>query len=331
VNVSWLDPAHLQERQVAGAVALLEAARLTDNPEQLGPTVGGFIADLRHGWDGDAADTAVAEDHRGRVIGVLAALLPRWDNRHLGWLEITVDPPARRQGVGRRLFSEALDRIRAEHRTLVVAGSFDQPAGVSFMQAMGLQRASVEAQRRLHLDILDWPELDRQMHCAQRHADGYELLRIAGDTPQDLIAGVVALTAAINDAPTDDLEIEHEVFSEERIRAFEAAQLGHNRRIYRLVACHPGTGVLAGHTMVGVEAERPWYGWQYDTSVVREHRGHRLGLFLKIAMLRWLAEQEPQLRYLETWNAASNGHMIRVNEILGYQHIAEVIECQRRL
>jgi RimJ/RimL family protein N-acetyltransferase len=64
---------------------------------------------------------------------------------------------------------------------------------------------------------------------------------------------------------------------------------------------------------------------------VREHRGHRLGLFLKIAMLRWLAEQEPQLRYLETWNAASNAHMIRVNEILGYQHIAEVIECQRRL
>ena len=61
------------------------------------------------------------------------------------------------------------------------------------------------------------------------------------------------------------------------------------------------------------------------------HRGHRLGLVLKIAMLYWLREEEPQLRIVDTWNAASNAHMIRVNEMLGYQVMAEAIVWQRHL
>jgi hypothetical protein len=125
--------------------------------------------------------------------------------------------------------------------------------------------------------------------------------------------------------------VEDEVFSPERIRAFEAAQAAHGRRMYQLVARHRETGVLAGHTVVGVESDRPWFGSQFDTSVLRAHRGHRLGLLLKIGMLRWLAEAEPQLRLVETWNAASNDHMIAVNEILGYQVVATATAFQGHL
>ncbi|MGH8939767.1 MAG: GNAT family N-acetyltransferase, partial [Actinomycetes bacterium] len=121
------------------------------------------------------------------------------------------------------------------------------------------------------------------------------------------------------------------VFSPERIRAFEVAQKAHGRRMYQLVARHRETGVLAGHTVIGVESEQPWYGSQFDTSVLAAHRGHRLGLLLKIGMLRWLAEEEPQLRILDTWNAASNDHMIAVNEALGYQVVATGGEFQRYL
>jgi hypothetical protein len=142
---------------------------------------------------------------------------------------------------------------------------------------------------------------------------------------------VAQMTAAINDAPTDDLDIEDEVFTPERIRRFESAQLGRGRRIYRLVARERATGALAGHTVVGVEAERPWHSWQFDTSVLGAHRGHRLGLLLKADMLRWLADAEPQLRTLDTWNAASNAHMIRVNEALGYRVVAKETEWQKHL
>jgi RimJ/RimL family protein N-acetyltransferase len=80
-----------------------------------------------------------------------------------------------------------------------------------------------------------------------------------------------------------------------------------------------------------VEGERPWQGWQYDTSVLSAHRGHRLGLVLKLDMLRWLGQEEPQLRTIDTSNAASNAHMIRVNEMLGYHVVGKLIEWQRHI
>jgi hypothetical protein len=48
-------------------------------------------------------------------------------------------------------------------------------------------------------------------------------------------------------------------------------------------------------------------------------------------MLRWLGEEEPQLRTLDTWNAASNAHMIKVNEVLGYHVVARGMTWQRHL
>jgi len=44
--------------------------------------------------------------------------------------------------------------------------------------------------------------------------------------------------------------------------------------------------------------------------VAREHRGHRLGLRLKLAMLDLLADREPQVRHILTSNAETNGPMI---------------------
>ena len=53
--------------------------------------------------------------------------------------------------------------------------------------------------------------------------------------------------------------------------------------------------------------------------MARSHRGHRLGLLLKIDMMRWLAEAEPQVEVIETWNNVDNDFMIKVNEALGYR------------
>jgi hypothetical protein len=83
--------------------------------------------------------------------------------------------------------------------------------------------------------------------------------------------------------------------------------------------------------VVAVDGERPELGEQHDTSVVAAHRGHRLGLLLKLGMLHWLAEAEPQLREIDTWNAETNGHMIGVNELLGYRVMGRVLDYQRSI
>jgi len=329
VDLTWLDPGHLDERDVAGAVAVLEASRLADYPHQLGPTVSWFTARLRHGWDGDPPTAGLARDGRGRVVGVVEVSLPKWDNTHAGWVDVTVDPVSRGQGIGRRIFEEGVDRIKAAGRSLLLSESFEMSPGVGFLKAMGLDRASDVVQRRQ--DLLSPPGLAETYADAERRTGDYELLRLPGPVPDELLADVVAMTAAINDAPIDDLDIEDEVFSPRRIRAFETSQRAYCRRTYRLVARERRTGELAGHTQVAVEADRPWFGAQLDTSVLRAHRGRRLGLLLKIAMMRWLADVEPQLLLLDTWNAASNAHMIRVNEALGYRVVATAAEWQRHL
>lgn len=332
MEVGWLDAARLDRRDVAGAVAVLEAAREADAWPEPAATVSTFTADLLHGWDGDPPTAAVGKDARGRVIGVLELSRPRWDNFHSGRIDVTVDPLARRRGVGRALFEIGLARLRAEGRSLILVDCFDRPGDVAFCTAMGLHRGSEEDMRRQDLSRLDWSRLESEFAAAERRAAGYELVRMAGSTPEALVADVVRMTAAINDAPTDDLDIEDEVFSAERLRAFEVAQAARGRRIYRLVARkRGGGGELAGHTVVGVDADRPGLAEQYDTSVQRAHRGHRLGVLLKIDMLRWLAEEEPQLRTLDTWNATSNAHMVAVNELLGYSVVDRGIGWQRHL
>ncbi len=143
-----------------------------------------------------------------------------------------------------------------------------------------------------------------------------------------MLDAVAEMSAAINDAPTDDLDIEDEVFPKERIVDYENAQLASGNRFYRVIARHRETGELAGHSVVLVESERPTIGDQHDTSVLRSHRGHRLGLLLKADMLRWLADEEPQLETIDTWNAESNDHMIDVNEKLGYEVLGRELQFQ---
>jgi GNAT superfamily N-acetyltransferase/L-amino acid N-acyltransferase YncA len=327
----WLENANPDGRALAGAAAMLEAARAVDRPSESALIVADLVGRLRHGWDGETPEMAVVHNDRGRVVGVLEVWLPLYDNRHLGFVDVTVDPAMRRQGLGRRLFEAGVDRVRAAGRTLVLADCQDRPAGVEFLTAMGLERASVAVQRRLDMLALDWARLDVEYKNAETLAADYELLRFFGRTPPDMAAEIASMTASINDAPTDDLDVEDEVFSPERIVAFEESQAAQETRLYHLVARHRATGELAGHTVVGIDSKRPGYGGQFDTSVVRAHRGHRLGLLLKLAMLQWLAEEEPQVRTLDTFNAASNGHMIRVNEILGYEVLTTVITWQRRL
>ena len=141
----------------------------------------------------------------------------------------------------------------------------------------------------------------------------------------------VDAVSAINDAPLDDLDVDDEIFDADRVRHYEQGQLLSGHRLYRVLARHRDTGAVAGHTVVAVETDRPHLGDQHDTTVVGAHRGHRLGLLLKADMMRWLRDVEPELRTISTQNAASNAHMIAVNERLGYRVMGRSTEYQRDL
>ena len=326
-----LDPTALSPADLAGGLAVYEAARRVDSPHTLPRTARTWTSDLTYGWDGEPSTAYVHHDDRGRAVGVLEVYLPLRENRHVAELYVTVHPAVRRQGLGRALLEAGLDQARAASRRTVWVEDFDNDGARGLAASLGLEPAIVAVNRRQQLHDVDLVDVGAVVADAAGHASDYELLQVLGPIPDELMQQMVLLTAAINDAPVDGLDFEDEVFSPERLRAFEAAQVAKGGRLYRLVARHRTTGVLAGHTVVAVDEDRPWHADQLDTSVLAEHRGRRLGLLLKGTMLQWLAETEPQLLELDTWNAASNAHMIAVNERLGYQVMATGTCYQIRL
>jgi len=315
---------------VGEVVELAQAVDAVDSPWSHPTTVTTFTKMLRHGWDGEAPRAFVARDE-GRVVGMSDFWVSEWDNTDLAWLGVSVHPDARRRGVGTALLTAMFDLARETGRSKVGIDGWDAAAPRGFAEAHGLERKSQAINRRQILADIDGDVVTKLYDEAAKAAVDYELLRIAGRTPDELMDKVVVMTSAINDAPTDDLDIEDEVFTAERVRGYETAVTAEGDRMYRLVAQHRDTGELAGHTVVKVEKERPAISHQHDTSVVRGHRGHRLGLLLKAGMLQWLAEVEPRVETVDTWNAESNDHMIAVNEKLGYQILGRGLQFQRSL
>ena len=284
---------------------------------------------MTHGWDGEVGRYFLVEvDGAERPVGLVGLYTSDYDNLDQAWVEMAVSVDHRRRGIGTAAQLLAFDEARAMGRTKVGWFGWDYEQTWGFAAATGFEPKSVAVLRRQHLHELEAGLADRLYAEAEPHACDYELVRVMVPTPEELLPALAAATAAINDAPLDDLELEDEVFTPERTRAFETAHLASDYRVYRVLARHRGSGELAGLTVISVDGETPTIGHQLDTSVVASHRGHRLGLLLKADMMRWLAEAEPQLLTVDTFNAESNDHMVKVNELLGYRVMARELQYQ---
>src|ERR1700729_1021223 len=85
-----------------------------------------------------------------------------------------------------------------------------------------------------------------------------------------------------------------------RVRLDERRIAAMGVRAHVVAARAPGTGDLAALTQLCVDPAMPEWGFQELTAVARPHRGHRLGLLLKLAMLDLLAAKEPRLTRIIT-------------------------------
>jgi RimJ/RimL family protein N-acetyltransferase len=313
---------------VASYVELRNAVQVVDSPWSHPLTVHQAEGAFRHGWDGQP-DTPFLGVEDGVAVAFGSLSTTEYDNLHLAWIGIKVHPAHRRRGLGSRMLEAVMAEGRARGRTSFGADAWDADGANAFALRHGFEPKSAAINRRQVLAEVDFELVSARFAEALLYAAEYELVRRVGATPDEELEAVAEMTASINDAPTDDLDIEDEAFPPERIRAYEDAQQARGDRLYRVFARHRGTGELVGHSVVVVDGERPELGHQHDTSVVSGHRGHRLGLLLKADMNLWLRDAEPQIASIDTWNAESNTHMIAVNELLGYRVIGREIEFQR--
>lgn len=268
----------------------------------------------------------------GRLVGHLDLELPRSENTGSAQLRGHVHPDVRRRGIGRALMDAGTEAARKARRSRIYAGAFVGDEGVAVLEGWGFERTSGRyAVRRVDLHATAPDLWERLYDEAAGPAADYELVRLVGPTPEDLLEPMSTLHEAINDAPADDGDEEPALFDPDRVRAYDAAMAGRRQTVHRVVARHRRTGEWVGISMLCVDELSPSLGIQEDTSVVRAHRGHRLGLLMKAEMLRWIARERPGVGAVDTWNAIGNFHMIAVNERLGATVVAEHVGLRKHV
>lgn len=285
---------------------------------------------------------AVAEMMEGgqSIVGLASTMLPLRENLETVHVHAEVHPAFRGRGIGTALVQEALiPAIRESGRPLVSAwgeipaeGDADDPAlpANALARRLGLERRTLGVARVLDLPV-DPASLDGLGAEAAARLGDYRVLTWEDAVPEEHLAAYGTLLRQLElDDPDEDMEHEAPEFTPERIRLIEERRERAGVRCLTAVALAPD-GTFAGNTEIHVRAgEGVTVGWQENTLVMPEHRGHRLGLAMKVANHRRLAAAAPGLRRLVTWNSHVNPWMIGINEKLGYRIAQREIGFQGR-
>src|SRR6476659_9760715 len=233
--------------------------------------------------------SVAALDGRGRVVGAVQVIAATRDNLDSVNVWLSVHPDHQRRGIGSALLARA-EAIAGElGRTLVQDWSVspEESGGPAAAFAAGHGYAVAQRGLRSELALVDWRDDGAPVHPAYR-------------------------------VETD--------WDADRVRRYYERMTAMGRRFVVSAARHGASGHLVGYTELAVSASTPDRAYQQDTLVLREHRGHGLGLALKAANLRALRTELAQVRWVMTFNAASNEPMLRVNRALGFAVAGYVTE-----
>jgi RimJ/RimL family protein N-acetyltransferase len=268
----------------------------------------------------DPAEVWLCRDEAtGDLPGWCYLILPQRENRDRAYLFLDVHPSWRRRGIGTALLRHAAERAAVNGRSVLGSSVFQGTAGAAFAARAGATAGLVEARRVLMLGKIPAGRIASLRKEATRAAAGYSLVSWEGRTPEEFLDKVAEVENAMADAPHDPGE-EETVWDAARVREqIDDTRERRGRRAYTIAALHDASGEMAADTVIEIDPDHPEWGHQLITAVTRKHRGHRLGLLVKTAMLDLLAEAEPGIGKIVTGNAATNQHMIAINEALGYE------------
>jgi GNAT superfamily N-acetyltransferase len=335
--IAPLDPA--DDATIDQVLALLTAARAVDLPDFPPPCRHSLAGLFRHPVSSTRREFRVARAGE-TVVGFLMLSLPLRDNTENSEMEITVGPAYRRRGIGRALHSYALGLLRELGRKRVMAmtnealpdGPAREGAGSAFAVAVGATNALTETRRRLDLSTVDPGAHDALLADAWAKASGYRLVTWTNPVPEEYVADVAYLDSRmVTDAPMGDLSWEQERIDATRVRESERVRLARGIRSYEAGAVDERTGRLVALTAIGMERSETWHAEQWITIVDPEHRGHRLGTVVKLSNLAQVRRAEPELRVIDTWNAAVNENMISINEAMGFRPVDRWLNWQQEV
>jgi GNAT superfamily N-acetyltransferase len=269
----------------------------------------------------------------GAPAGAGQLSLHHGDNEHLAHLTVLVDPAHRRQGVGTALLGALESVAVARGRDTFVSATAHPPgqpgAGAAFAAARGYPVAGVDVLKAADLASTAerWPALAER---AAGPSAGYELVWWTDTAPEEHLESLAHLYSRfLAEIPLGDLDIQPKSWDPARIRADEDRHRQAGARPL-LVAARAPDGRLAGYTTLSVD-DGATFASIDSTLVLSEHRGHALGLAMKVKLHQLTAELMPEVTFIFTGNAGVNRWMNAVNDDLGYEAVEDDLEVQKKL
>lgn len=276
----------------------------------------------------------VARTSTGEVAGAAQVNLPQKDNLHVADIAVSVRPACRGAGIGRALLEVAEQCATANGRSVHLSNTGGRATSLEsrdarFAIAAGFHLGRTEIRRELRVP-LGVGRLEELEQASAPLAADYDLVTWWNRCPDELVEGRARLAWTLSaDEPRGELAVEPEHFDVERIRRWERDVEQAGRDLACAGAVSRATGELAASTEIGLPRKGEDVAIQFATVVAREHRGHRLGVLVKLANLRLIEGHPLAPRRVVTWNAESNAHMIRVNEELGFEVAGRGFNWQR--
>jgi GNAT superfamily N-acetyltransferase len=282
----------------------------------------------------DQHEVRVGAWQDGRMVGAAALLAPELENTDTADVFVDVLPEARRRGVGTALLAD-LERVAAELGRSGLRGWAYAPVGAEsaatrFATHHGF-RVDLEEGSKV-LDLTSgrgrWAAMADE---AAEHHGGYRVVTVWAPIPDELMDGYCRLsTAFMGEIPAGDAPVDLERWDAARVRDRERRTGGAGRRDAHTFALD-AAGEAVALTELYVDSRVPHRAFQGGTLVMPGHRGHRLGLAVKLANLRALVAAQPGVEWIRTDNADVNAPMNAINDQLGFRVVERCVELRREL
>jgi len=306
--------------------------------DQTDRAVMGWLAE----WGGEIVGTVGVDDvpdGRSRAAGV----------------NVRVRADRRRRGIGTMLLREAEARAAARGRCVLQAwtehrpstdsgrgrvghtaatgfGTIPHDASAGFALAHGYRLEQVYRQSTLELAGARGRIDELGAAARARAGDEYSYESWLAPTPTSLAGALAELKSRMAfDAPSGDVEVEDGEWDAARIARVEAHDaVGGAVRLFGVVR-HLPTDTLVALNELNTGPADPTMAHQNDTLVRAEHRGRRLGMWVKCATLDRLRAHFPRVTRVETYNAEENRPMLDINEAMGFRPTLYAGEWQKKV
>ncbi len=275
----------------------------------------------------------------GEIVGTALMVWSVEPDTRVTWFDGMVHPAWRNRGIGTALLEHIEDFARTAGRPVLQTGGIhevmetgpriESPTGygslprdepvVRFLLNRGYSLEQVSRVSLLHLPVAPGTLAAHREAAWATAGTDYRLQTWTGDTPERWRADMaVIFTRMATDAPSGNLDMEEDPWDAERVRLNDERRMRAGRTALAAAIEHIPSGHLVAYNGLSVPTDRARPVDQGVTLVLKEHRGHRLGMVVKIANIEQLQAFSPASPFIMTGNAEENRPMLDVNEAVGF-------------